>query len=142
MCQQSVEQPDSRLKDAAVLDQFRVCFKDAAVLDQFRVCLQNPYCNEDGDAFRVRPHFMPQAETVTPHWLKAVAPEARVNSNVPKIFDSFKDGDQCFAQVMQSVTGKPYHHVPIVCIVEFLQRLPLRLCTSRATTVALTIATA
>lgn len=81
---------------------------------------------------------MPQAEAVTPHWLKAVAPEARVNSNVLKIFDSFKDGDQCFAQVMQSVTGKPHHDAPIVCVIDFLERLPLSFFTSRATVVALT----
>ena len=61
---------------------------------------------------------------MTPHWLKAVAPEARVNSNVLKIFDSFKDGDQCFAQVMQSVTGKPHHRTPMLCNVFFLEALP------------------
>ena len=49
---------------------------------------------------------MPQAHTVTPEWLKSIAPEAAVNSNVLNIFNSFNDGDQCLAQVMQSVTGK------------------------------------
>ena len=49
---------------------------------------------------------MPQAHTVVPKWLKSIAPEAAVNSIVLDIFDSFKDGDQCLAQVMQSVTGK------------------------------------
>lgn len=92
------------------------------------MCLQNPYCNgsdeNDDQATPVRPHFMPQGDTVTPHWLKAVAPEARVNSNVLKIFDSFKDGDQCFAQVMQSVTGKPHHRTPMLCNVLFLEALP------------------
>ena len=57
---------------------------------------------------------MPQAEIVTPDWLKAVAPEAGVNSNILDIFDSLKDGDQCFAQVMQSVTGKPHRKAPLL----------------------------
>ena len=77
--------------------------------------VQNPHCDEGSDEAAPGRHpFMPQADTVTPQWLKAVAPEARVNSNVLKIFDSFKDGDQCFAQVMQSVTGKRHRKMPLV----------------------------
>ncbi|KAL3130729.1 hypothetical protein ABBQ38_000076 [Trebouxia sp. C0009 RCD-2024] len=69
---------------------------------------KNPDCSGNADETErgpVRDHFLPQADTVTPQWLKAVAPEAAVNSNVLRIFDSLRDGDQCFAQVMQSVTG-------------------------------------
>lgn len=72
--------------------------------------MQNPDCGGNADETErgpVKDHFLPQADTVTPQWLKAVAPEAAVNSNVLRIFDSLRDGDQCFAQVMQSVTGKP-----------------------------------
>lgn len=43
--------------------------------------------------------------TRCPSWLGAVAPEAQVNERVLEIFESFKDKDQCLAQVMQSVTG-------------------------------------
>lgn len=85
-------------------------------LTQF-VFVQNPRCEDDGDLHSLGPLFFPVAETVTPHWLKAVAPDARVNSNILKIFDSFRDGDQCLAQVMQSVTGKTSHNVPSLCSV-------------------------
>ena len=87
------------------------CKEEAAVKSSNCTCLQNPDCggnaDEEVEQGSLRDHFLPQAETVTPHWLKAVAPEAAVNSNVLRIFDSLRDGDQCFAQVMQSVTGKP-----------------------------------
>ncbi len=50
-------------------------------------------------------YILANGGTRCPSWLGAVAPEAQVSERVLEIFESFKDKDQCLAQVMQSVTG-------------------------------------
>lgn len=118
MCQSGTDYTGTRLRVQCLILQF--------------VTLQNPRCDEDGDLHRLGPLFFPTGETVTPHWLKAVAPDARVNSNILKIFDSFRDGDQCLAQVMQSVTGKSSRTGPSLCTVQLLDRYPSSIPLSHA----------
>ncbi len=50
-------------------------------------------------------YILANGGTRCPTWLGAVAAEAQVSERVLEVFESFKDKDQCLAQVMQSVTG-------------------------------------
>jgi len=68
--------------------------------------LQNTNCDElQDDTGVTKNHVLPQGHTACPSWLGAVAPNAQINTKVLQIFESFKDKDQCLAEVMQSVTG-------------------------------------
>ena len=68
--------------------------------------LQNIHCDDMKDPTgSTKAYILANGGTRCPSWLGAVAPEAQVSERVLEIFESFKDKDQCLAQVMQSVTG-------------------------------------
>ncbi|DBA83613.1 hypothetical protein WJX77_012231 [Trebouxia sp. C0004] len=67
---------------------------------------KNIQCDAQKDPTGVAEKYvLAHGGTRCPSWLGAVAPEAQVCKSVLEIFESFKDKDNCLAQVMQSVTG-------------------------------------
>ena len=65
---------------------------------------------DDMAAQQAAKHYVPVVQQhdsmVSPEWLKKISPEAAVHTGIYQIFESLRDGDQCLAQVMKSITGK------------------------------------
>ena len=59
-------------------------------------------------------HMLPFIQSghpmTSPEWLRKIAPDAEIHEELYNIFESFKDGDQCLASVMKSVTGQLESH--------------------------------